>query len=151
MNLSEYKDIIKQAIANEVEARKFYEDAAVRTAVTKHGRQLQDNDYDADTAHETGYHGVGHHGDVFAELESAKNKLENPGHHDDGKGDRQTFFCGGSTGSEMGNHSGHNHRHRPRGFRNEGRGSPKEGRKKAHKHSTPETGFGPSTRRYPES
>jgi len=28
MNLSEYKDIIKQAIANEVEARKFYEDAA---------------------------------------------------------------------------------------------------------------------------
>ena len=28
MILSEYKDIIKQAIANEVEARKFYEDAA---------------------------------------------------------------------------------------------------------------------------
>ncbi|BBO84442.1 ferritin-like domain-containing protein [Desulfosarcina ovata] len=28
MNLSEYKDIIKQAIANEVEARKFYEDAS---------------------------------------------------------------------------------------------------------------------------
>ncbi len=28
MNLSDYKDIIKQAIANEVEARKFYEDAA---------------------------------------------------------------------------------------------------------------------------
>jgi len=28
MNLSEYKDIIKHAIANEVEARKFYEDAA---------------------------------------------------------------------------------------------------------------------------
>ena len=28
MNLSEYKDIIKQAIANEVEARKFYENAA---------------------------------------------------------------------------------------------------------------------------
>ena len=28
MNLSEYKDIIKQAIANEVEAKKFYEDAA---------------------------------------------------------------------------------------------------------------------------
>ena len=28
MNLSEYKEIIKQAIANEVEARKFYEDAA---------------------------------------------------------------------------------------------------------------------------
>ena len=28
MNLIEYKDIIKQAIANEVEARKFYEDAA---------------------------------------------------------------------------------------------------------------------------
>jgi rubrerythrin len=28
MNLSEYKDIIKQAIANEVEARKFYEEAA---------------------------------------------------------------------------------------------------------------------------
>ena len=28
MKLSEYKEIIKQAIANEVEARKFYEDAA---------------------------------------------------------------------------------------------------------------------------
>jgi rubrerythrin len=28
MNLSEYKDIIKQAIANEVEARKFYDNAA---------------------------------------------------------------------------------------------------------------------------
>jgi len=28
MNLSEYKEIIKQAIASEVEARKFYEDAA---------------------------------------------------------------------------------------------------------------------------
>ena len=28
MNLSEYKEIIKQAIANEVEARKFYDDAA---------------------------------------------------------------------------------------------------------------------------
>lgn len=28
MNLTEYKDIIKQAIANEVEARKFYDDAA---------------------------------------------------------------------------------------------------------------------------
>lgn len=28
MNLSEYKEIIKAAIANEVEARKFYEDAA---------------------------------------------------------------------------------------------------------------------------
>lgn len=28
MNLSEYKEIIKQAIANEVEAKKFYEDAA---------------------------------------------------------------------------------------------------------------------------
>ncbi|WP_419661154.1 Rbr4: rubrerythrin [Desulfosarcina variabilis str. Montpellier] len=28
MNLSEYKKIIKQAIASEVEARKFYEDAA---------------------------------------------------------------------------------------------------------------------------
>lgn len=28
MNLNEYKDIIKMAIANEVEARKFYEDAA---------------------------------------------------------------------------------------------------------------------------
>jgi rubrerythrin len=28
MNLSEYKEIIKQAIAGEVEARKFYEDAA---------------------------------------------------------------------------------------------------------------------------
>jgi hypothetical protein len=28
MNLSEYKDIIKQAIANEVEARKFYDDAS---------------------------------------------------------------------------------------------------------------------------
>ena len=28
MNLSEYKEIIKQAVANEVEARKFYEDAA---------------------------------------------------------------------------------------------------------------------------
>ncbi len=28
MNLSEYKDIIKQAIANEVEAKKFYDDAA---------------------------------------------------------------------------------------------------------------------------
>ncbi len=28
MNLSEYKEIIKQAIANEVEARKFYEAAA---------------------------------------------------------------------------------------------------------------------------
>ncbi len=30
MNLSEYKDIIKQAIANEVEAKKFYEDASDR-------------------------------------------------------------------------------------------------------------------------
>jgi rubrerythrin len=28
MNLTEYKDIIKEAIANEVEAKKFYEDAA---------------------------------------------------------------------------------------------------------------------------
>ena len=28
MNLSEYKEIIKEAITNEVEARKFYEDAA---------------------------------------------------------------------------------------------------------------------------
>lgn len=28
MNLNEYKDIIKQAIANEVEARKFYDNAA---------------------------------------------------------------------------------------------------------------------------
>jgi len=28
MNLNEYKEIIKQAIANEVEARKFYQDAA---------------------------------------------------------------------------------------------------------------------------
>ena len=28
MNLNEYKDIIKQAIANEVAARKFYDDAA---------------------------------------------------------------------------------------------------------------------------
>ena len=28
MNLSEYKEIIKQAIANEVEARKFYENAS---------------------------------------------------------------------------------------------------------------------------
>jgi rubrerythrin len=28
MNLSEYKEIIKQAIASEVEAKKFYEDAA---------------------------------------------------------------------------------------------------------------------------
>jgi rubrerythrin len=28
MNLNEYKDIIKQAIANEVEARKFYDQAA---------------------------------------------------------------------------------------------------------------------------
>ena len=28
MNLSEYKEIIKQAIANEVEAKKFYEEAA---------------------------------------------------------------------------------------------------------------------------
>jgi rubrerythrin len=28
MNLTEYKEIIKMAIANEVEARKFYEDAA---------------------------------------------------------------------------------------------------------------------------
>ena len=28
MNLSEYKEVIKQAIASEVEARKFYEDAA---------------------------------------------------------------------------------------------------------------------------
>ena len=28
MKLNEYKDIIKQAIANEVEAKKFYEDAA---------------------------------------------------------------------------------------------------------------------------
>ena len=28
MNLSDYKEIIKHAIANEVEARKFYEDAA---------------------------------------------------------------------------------------------------------------------------
>lgn len=30
MNLSEYKEIIKQAIANEVAARKFYEDASSR-------------------------------------------------------------------------------------------------------------------------
>ena len=29
MKLSEYKEIIKQAIANEVEARKFYDDASV--------------------------------------------------------------------------------------------------------------------------
>jgi len=28
MNMNEYKEIIKQAIANEVEARKFYEDAS---------------------------------------------------------------------------------------------------------------------------
>jgi len=33
MHLSEYKDIIKQAIANEVEARKFYENAANPLAV----------------------------------------------------------------------------------------------------------------------
>lgn len=30
MNLNEYKEIIKQAIANEVEAKKFYEDASDR-------------------------------------------------------------------------------------------------------------------------
>ncbi len=39
MNLSEYKDIIKQAIANEVEAKKFYEDAA-NTLTDPHLKKL---------------------------------------------------------------------------------------------------------------
>ena len=39
MNLNEYKDIIKQAIANEVEARKFYDDAA-KTLTDPHLKKL---------------------------------------------------------------------------------------------------------------
>ncbi len=39
MNLSEYKDIIKRAIANEVEARKFYADAA-NTLTDPHLKKL---------------------------------------------------------------------------------------------------------------
>ncbi|MGA6924713.1 MAG: ferritin family protein [Desulfosarcina sp.] len=39
MNLNQYKDIIKQAIANEVEARKFYDDAA-KTLSDPHLKKL---------------------------------------------------------------------------------------------------------------
>jgi rubrerythrin len=39
MKLNEYKDIIKQAIANEVEARKFYDDAA-KTLTDPHLKKL---------------------------------------------------------------------------------------------------------------
>ncbi len=97
----------------------------------------QDND-DADAAHESRHHREGHHDKVPTEFQFARNNLQKPSQHHRGKGDRHAIgrvLCDGLRQNRR-----HHHRHRPCGARHLAWGSTKQGREESDRDRTVQAG-----------
>ena len=114
--------------------------AALGDGLTEEGTQLQDDQDDADAAHEARDHRVGHLGDVAAQLQEAEGDLEHTREHHHGESHGQAVLRIG--GGQAGDDGGHHHRHRPGGLGNQGGGTAEQSGKQSHQHGTPEPGGG---------
>ena len=113
------------------------------------GAQLQDDQDQADPAHEAGDHRVRHLGDVPPQTQQAKADLKHPSQHHHREGHGQAVL--GVAGCQASDDCRHHHRHRARGLGDQRGRAAKEGREETHQHRTPEACCGASAAGYTES
>ena len=113
-------------------------DAALRAGLAEEGSQLEDDQDQANPAHEARDDRVRHLGHVATEPQQAKGDLKDAREHDHGEGHGQPVL--GVASGQARNHGRHHHGHRTGGLRDQARGPAKQGRKEAHQHGAPEAG-----------
>ena len=121
----------------------------LRAGLSKEGAQLQDDQDQADPAHEAGDHRVRHLGDVAPQTQQAKADLKYASQHHHREGHGQAVL--GVAGCQASDDRCHHHRHRARGLGDQRGRAAKQGREQTHQHSAPEACCGASAAGYTES